>query len=45
MTVKRSQPLCLDFYRLTYTLVNWNDGFIKNMLALLKHANEQCSCC
>ena len=45
MTDKRSQPLCLNFYRLKYILVNGTNGFIKHMLALFKRANEQCSCC
>ena len=42
MTDKRSQPLCLNFYRLKYTLINWNPLVIKHMLALFKRANEQC---
>ena len=45
MTDKRSQLLCLNFYRLKYTLVNLTYDFIKNMFALFKHANELCLCC
>ena len=51
MTDKRSQHLCLNIYRLSIdyaVCILWligTNGFIKNMLALFKRANEQCSCC
>ena len=28
MTDKRSEPICLNFHRLKYTLVNWNEWIL-----------------